>query len=302
LALEALAIQRQLANLSAVSGTLWLLGVNALAVGDIARAQTSIDEGLAVAHAAGDRAAEALHLRLSGMLQRARGEPERAIPFFDASIALWRALGARDELCNDLGELALAVGHLGDRARARALWAETLALAEEIGEAWQVAMYLEGQAELALMEERSELAARLLGAADAWRAKHDAPVIGYYPSVSEAFITARARLGDAAYLAALTAGQGLSLDDAVREAQADTSGFPAKLAPTARDEVTALGLTRREREVLTLLCARLTDFEIAERLSLSPRTVEGHVSHLLGKLGAANRREVTAAAAHLGLI
>jgi DNA-binding NarL/FixJ family response regulator len=53
--------------------------------------------------------------------------------------------------------------------------------------------------------------------------------------------------------------------------------------------------------VLALLCARLSDLEIAEHLFLSPRTVEGHVSHILGKLGAANRREATAAAVRLGL-
>ena len=75
----------------------------------------------------------------------------------------------------------------------------------------------------------------------------------------------------------------------------------AAALPSTRDEAAALGLTRRERDVLALLCARLTDLEIAERLYLSPRTVEGHVSHLLGKLGASNRREATAAAARLGL-
>jgi predicted ATPase/DNA-binding CsgD family transcriptional regulator len=300
LAAEALATERELANPVGIAHTLWLLGANALAVGDIAQAQTSIDEGMTLAHAAGNRAAEALHLRLSGMLQRTCGEPERAIPFFDASIALWRVLGARDELCNDLGELALAMGHLGDIARARELWAEVLLLAYEIGEAWQVALYLEGQAELALSEDRPDLAARLLGAADAWRSKHEAPVIGYYPSVKHAFATARERLGDQAYDAALAAGRALSLDEAAREVHATATSMRPATSPSSREEA-ALGLTRRERDVLALLCARLTDLEIAERLYLSPRTVEGHVSHLLSKLGAANRREAAAAAARLGL-
>jgi DNA-binding CsgD family transcriptional regulator len=54
--------------------------------------------------------------------------------------------------------------------------------------------------------------------------------------------------------------------------------------------------------VLALLCERMTDLEIAERLFLSPRTIEGHVSHLLGKLGVANRRDAAAAAVRLALV
>jgi non-specific serine/threonine protein kinase len=55
-------------------------------------------------------------------------------------------------------------------------------------------------------------------------------------------------------------------------------------------------LTHREQEVLGLLCQRLTDAEIAERLFVSPYTASKHVSNILSKLGAANRREAAALA------
>lgn len=61
-------------------------------------------------------------------------------------------------------------------------------------------------------------------------------------------------------------------------------------------------LTRREREVLELLCHRLTDSEIAHHLCIGTRTVESHVSRILDKLQASNRREAAAAAIFLGLI
>lgn len=61
-------------------------------------------------------------------------------------------------------------------------------------------------------------------------------------------------------------------------------------------------LTRREHDVLTLLCQRRTNAEIADHLFLSPRTVEDHVSRLLGKLQVTNRRDAAAQAARLGLI
>ena len=50
-------------------------------------------------------------------------------------------------------------------------------------------------------------------------------------------------------------------------------------------------LTMREEEVLRLLADGLTDREIAGSLTISPRTVETHVSSVLHKLGARNRAE-----------
>ena len=65
-----------------------------------------------------------------------------------------------------------------------------------------------------------------------------------------------------------------------RPAAAETSADPA------------LGLlTARECQVLRRLADGLTDHEIAEALTLSPRTVEAHVSSILHKLGARNRAE-----------
>jgi len=63
-----------------------------------------------------------------------------------------------------------------------------------------------------------------------------------------------------------------------------------------------LGLTRREQEVLDLICAGRTNTEIAARLVISGKTVDHHVSAVLAKLGVTNRGAAAAEAARRGLL
>ena len=50
-------------------------------------------------------------------------------------------------------------------------------------------------------------------------------------------------------------------------------------------QLRALGVTEREADVLRLVAQGLGNREIAERMFLSPRTVEKHVASLLAKTG-----------------
>lgn len=72
--------------------------------------------------------------------------------------------------------------------------------------------------------------------------------------------------------------------------------------PRRSTRANAAGLTARELDVVRLVAEGLRNAEIAERLFLSPRTVDHHVSAILRKLGARTRGEAVAAAGRLGLL
>jgi DNA-binding NarL/FixJ family response regulator len=61
-------------------------------------------------------------------------------------------------------------------------------------------------------------------------------------------------------------------------------------------------LTDREREVMGLVAAGLSNDDIAERLFLSPATAKTHVSRAMGKLGARDRAQLVVIAYETGLV
>ncbi|MBL7256839.1 helix-turn-helix transcriptional regulator [Paractinoplanes lichenicola] len=74
------------------------------------------------------------------------------------------------------------------------------------------------------------------------------------------------------------------------------------VGPRSATRAHPAGLTRREDEVLGLIVAGRTNAEIAARLVLSVKTVDHHVSAVLGKLGASSRSMAAAEAERRGLV
>jgi DNA-binding NarL/FixJ family response regulator len=72
-------------------------------------------------------------------------------------------------------------------------------------------------------------------------------------------------------------------------AQADALEARLRATSTAPPENLPAVLTVREAEVLRLLATGLTNAEIATQLSLSPRTINAHLTTIYSKLGVATR-------------
>jgi DNA-binding NarL/FixJ family response regulator len=78
------------------------------------------------------------------------------------------------------------------------------------------------------------------------------------------------------------------------------TGLPR--GPRPATAANAAGLTPRQVEVLLLVEQGLSNAEIAARLTLSPKTVDHHVSALLDKLGVASRGQAAALAHRMNLV
>ncbi len=147
-----------------------------------------------------------------------------------------------------------------------------------------------------------------------------AAVMGRHVEAVEAFAQARDdyRVGGHLSLAALVDADEALLDGprlSMVETRAATAfddlgmiGWRRRLLDRRTDDSPRLlpgtvgGLSRRESEVLRLVSTGLTNNEIAERLYLSPATVNRHVANVYLKLGVRNRSEATAWAHGNGLM
>jgi excisionase family DNA binding protein len=285
------------------------LGWQALERGDDQRACELFNECLAMVGELGDKRGQADTLNGLGRVYQHQGDLARSIGCYEESLTLARETGDQQYMARALFCLGHAAWRQGDKDRAGGLIRQALALYHPMGDLLNVAASVEALAVLAGASGGATQAARLIGAAARLIEQVKAP-IPRYDRFDHGRVAARTRdvLGPGAFAAAWEAGQALTLEQAVSEAAVATitiraaTGAAAEATGEANSaRVAAFGLTARELEILHLLARRATDLEIADLLSISPRTVMHHVSHVLAKLGSANRREAAAWAGSHGI-
>ena len=134
-------------------------------------------------------------------------------------------------------------------------------------------------------------AARLFGAAHAFRQRRGAVRFKILDAGSEASVAAlRDALGEQDFDSAWAEGAAMSTEEAIAYAQ---RGRGERKRPASG----WASLTPAERDVVRLVSEGLGDKDIATRLFVSPRTVQAHLTHVYTKLGLTSRVQLAQEAA-----
>jgi predicted ATPase/DNA-binding CsgD family transcriptional regulator len=308
---------------------LWVAGWVRVLQGDLDAADAALDECVARATEAGDRRALGWASSLRASAAGFRGDLAAAVTGFERVVA---SFSEDDELVRlTLFQLAVAYGH-GRDPRAGATARRAIELADRRGEQWTksyavwalgydqlvrgdydqamasahaaleiqrtfndhvgTALMIELLAWTAAARGEHRHAARLLGAIHAMWRRIGTSIAAFGPYMPEQHAACERRVMEALPETVVRAervrGEGLDHDQAITYAL-DRSASGPQPAP-----LRAGVLTARERQVAELVAQGFSNRQIAERLVVSPRTVDRHVENILGKLGFSSRTQVAA--------
>jgi non-specific serine/threonine protein kinase len=272
----------------------------ALARGDRTSAALLAESCLEVAHQAGDQRARCVGLACLAVARLRLGDRGRGRAAARESLDLARDLGQPDLLVHALQHLAEVTLALGNDDAALSLYAESLRVAHELGDSWRAARALEGLAMTVARQGRSRLTLRLAGAAAGLREDLGASL---HPAerdrLDAELAAARAALGEEPASSAESEGRALPLEQLVREVGELDDGTVVRESASALPD--RIPLSRREREVAVLVARGHSNRQIAQRLSISPRTAGVHVGNILGKLALDSRTQLASWVLRKGL-
>lgn len=216
---ESLEIKRRHGNANAIAVALTNIGLVERDAGRPASASDAFSQAISIWERSGDRQRLAVGLHNAALVALDGGDPDTAVALLERAYATARELGDRTGMAYTRADRIRAEVERGGLAAAAEAMAESLPRAVHLGSRVIIPLALEGAGSLAAALGRDEQAVRLWGAAAAERASSGFANMPADRRLLERHQAApRARLGEADWRAALDAGTGLALADAVAEA------------------------------------------------------------------------------------
>ena len=238
-----------------------------------------------------------MSLRELGSIAERAGNMTRAAAHLDEAVVLSRTTGNPAVLAKTLFSRGRVARKQAELARASVLMRESVVIHARQGDSGWVQAGLGELALMAITMGQIEQAVRLLAVADTFPG-HSV----FRPEFDDAVASAREKLSAPAFAAEWETRQYLAWEEVLAEIDTLIAAVSAphgdlRVAP---DDIH--GLSPREREVLRLLADGHSNQQIADALCISLRTVTGHVTSILTKLGLDSRTAAAAYAFRHGLV
>lgn len=265
-------------------------GLLALFNEDLDRACLFLEQAVAVF---GDQVELALQVGATytlGWAHEMRGDTHRAIECYERVLATTKSHGESVYRSYALWALGVAVWRQGDNARATMVLEESLQIAHRVDDPLTAATCLETLAWIACSNHDPSRAATLMAAAEALVQSVGSSTV-IFPNLSHHHDhcerAVRRALGERTFNSALRKGGNLDFAASV--------AYALGQRPPRHDSTTPVAtLTKREQQVAELVAEGMTNRAIAEKLVISQRTAQGHVEHVLAKLGFTSRAQIAA--------
>lgn len=255
--------------------------------GELALAGQMYDEAISLLNDPAHRDLAVEFSNGQGLRTLAQGDPVRALEILSECVAFARSQDDPPRVARYLESLANAHLDLGDVDAAAAAWKESLSVFQVVNDWFGIIWSLVGFSLVAAARHEHDRTLRLAAAADRLSREYSLAIEPYRANQLDAArrqaldrLGAKGR-GEAAW----TEGQNMTTAEALEYALGGER--PPEQA------LTDVGmLSRREREVVTMVASGMTNKEIAQRLFIAERTAEGHVERIRNKLGVRSRTEV----------
>ena len=259
--------------------------------GDLASSARQLESALSLARLMHLEQAELTILNTLCGLLIATGDFGRAAELGEYGLAISKGRGElwmRGYLLNFLAQVTWV---RGERPRAEALAREAALSKHAIDDRNGVTFALGTLAWMAAESGQHERAAILLGSVQRVRDESSLTLIEVFRPQHDRSVSLIVKgIGQRSFDAAFARGRAMTIDDGVAFAVADEQApKPASRVKAAPDSE----LTPRQLEIARLIAEDLTNRQIADRLFLSERTVETHITNILNKLGLNSRIQVS---------